>query len=108
MKPPLLFVSGTSLRLAENGEVVPDQQGKPTERPTAKWVFELFLDVHLLLIVTDTIQVMAMNLVDELQVLLELLGPAYRMMPNEGGGKSDECPARLNVSPHKRPSSTTT
>lgn len=63
--------------MAENGEVVPDQQGKPTERPTAKWVFELFLDVHLLLIVTDTIQVMAMNLVDELQVLLELLGPAY-------------------------------
>jgi len=63
--------------LDEKGEVVPDQQGKPTERPTAKWVFELFLDVHLLLIVTDTIQVMAMNLVDELQVLLELLGAAY-------------------------------
>ncbi len=63
--------------LREQGGSVPDQKGKPTDKPTARWVFELFMDVHLLFIVTDTIQVMAMNLMDELQVLLGLLGPAY-------------------------------
>ena len=35
------------------------------------------MEVHLLFVVTDTIQVMAMNLIDEFRMLLELLGPAY-------------------------------
>lgn len=27
---------------------VPDQKGKPTRKPTARWVFQLFVDIHLL------------------------------------------------------------
>ncbi len=56
---------------------LPDQKGKATQRPTARWVFELFLDVHLLLIVQNTTQTLTMNLKDELRTLLELLGSTY-------------------------------
>lgn len=63
--------------LGESGASVPDQKGKSTKTPTAKWVFELFLDVHLLLITTNTLQVLTMNLEDELRALLHLLGPPY-------------------------------
>ncbi len=63
--------------LNESGKSVPDQKGKATKAPTAKWVFELFLDVHLLLITQGTLQVLSMNLEDEVKTLLYLLGPHY-------------------------------
>jgi len=64
--------------LAEHNESVPDQKGKPTRRPSAKWVFELFMDVHLLTITTEkTIRALVLNLREELKRLLELMGPAY-------------------------------
>lgn len=31
-------------------KTVPDQKGKPTDNPTARWVFELFIGVHVLLL----------------------------------------------------------
>lgn len=63
--------------LVHNDATIPDQKGKPTNRPTARWVFELFLDVHLLFITAQGVQVLVMNLKDELKRLLELLGPSY-------------------------------
>jgi hypothetical protein len=57
---------------------VPNQKGKPTQQPTARWVFELFLDVHLLHIVQNITQILTMNLKDELKTLLKLLGSAYQ------------------------------
>jgi transposase len=63
--------------LQQHGATVLDQKGKPTRTPTAKWVFELFLDVHLLLITGDTLKILTMNLEDELRTLLNLLGPPY-------------------------------
>jgi transposase len=64
--------------LAEQEACVPDQKGKPTSRPTAKWVFELFMDVHLLTITADkTIRTLVLNLREEIERLLELMGPAY-------------------------------
>jgi transposase len=64
--------------LAEHEASVPDQKGKPTRRPTAKWVFELFTDVHLLTIATEKItRGLVLNLREELKRLLELMGPAY-------------------------------
>jgi transposase len=64
--------------LAEHGESVPDQKGKPTRRATAKWVFELFMDVHLLTIATEkTIRMLVLNLREELKRLLKLMGPTY-------------------------------
>lgn len=64
--------------LAEHEESVPDQKGKPTRRPSAKWVFELFMDVHLLTITAEkTIRGLVLNLREELKRLLELMGPTY-------------------------------
>ena len=64
--------------LAEHEASVPDQKGKPTRRPSAKWVFELFMDVHLLTIATEkTIRTLVLNLREELKRLLKLMGPAY-------------------------------
>jgi transposase len=64
--------------LAEHEESVPDQKGKPTRRPSAKWVFELFMDVHLLTITAEkTIRMLVLNLREELKTLLKLMGPTY-------------------------------
>ena len=64
--------------LAEHDESVPDQKGKPSRQPTAKWVFELFMDVHLLTIATEkTIRTLVLNLREELKTLLKLMGSAY-------------------------------
>ncbi len=65
------------LVLSRHNQSLPNQKGKPTYRPTAKWVFELFIDVHLLFIVTDEVEVLTMNLKSELKSLLALLGPSY-------------------------------
>ena len=34
-------------RLDETGSSLPDQKGRPTQRPTLRWVFQLFLWVRL-------------------------------------------------------------
>lgn len=58
---------------------VPDQKGKPTTRPTARWVFEMFEDVHLLTVGAGevVIEKLVLNLRGELETLLRLLGPSY-------------------------------
>lgn len=57
---------------------VPDQKRKPTSTPTARWVFQLFIDVHLLTLVSDDgTQNFVLNLKPELFTLLRLLGPPY-------------------------------
>ena len=64
--------------LAEHEASVPDQKGKPTRRPSAKWVFELFMDVHLLTSTTEkTTRRLVLNLRKELKTLLKLMGPTY-------------------------------
>ena len=66
-------------RLAATGQTVPDQKGKPTARPTLRWLFQCFegIDLH---------HTRQSNGVDETEVLrltrvhrlvLHLLGPAY-------------------------------
>lgn len=64
--------------LAAHQASVPDQKGKPTQKPTARWVFELFLDVHLLIIAQETTQLLTVNLKEELRTLLALLGSPYQ------------------------------
>jgi transposase len=58
----LLMVMGLSLlvyslaerhlrqQLADHNEFIPDQKGKPTQRPTARRVFQMFEGIHVLLI----------------------------------------------------------
>jgi transposase len=62
--------------LHDNKATVPDQKGKPTSKPTARWVFELMLDVHLLRVPQQE-RLITLNLKRELRNLLRLLGDGY-------------------------------
>lgn len=62
--------------LNEQNKTVPDQKGKPTQNPTMKWVFQLFVGIHLLSI-QHHIQVV-LNLNETHQTILDGLGPRYK------------------------------
>jgi hypothetical protein len=57
----------------------PDQKGKPVQNPTARWVFHYFIGIHVLRIrgQWDSIVV---NLTEEHQALLRLLGTPYERL----------------------------
>jgi transposase len=63
--------------LKENNEFFIDQKGKPTQTPTARWVFQTFTDIHILSI--GNIQQIVMNLKDYHHTLLRILGESYRI-----------------------------
>lgn len=85
----LLMVMGLSLlvyalaerkmrqALAEQGETVPDQKGKPTSAPTLRWIFQQFEGIDLLLVRQHARIVLrqVLNLRPVHQQILRLLGP---------------------------------
>ena len=58
---------------------IPDQKGQPTDKPTARWVFQSCLDVVLLTIEEPHVssQTICLNLKPAMAHLLHLLGPGY-------------------------------
>ena len=62
-------------RLKAQEHTFPHQTGKPVANPTARWVFQYFVGIHLLILADG--QVLALNLDEHHQRLLELLGQAY-------------------------------
>jgi len=56
----------------------PDQKGKPTQTPTARWVFHYFVGIHLLSISGQWPRVL--NLTEEHANLLKLLGKPYMQL----------------------------
>lgn len=52
----------------------PDQKGNPTQRPTARWVFQDFLGIHLLL---DGSREVVINMKDRHRRILAVLGHRY-------------------------------
>ncbi len=73
-------------RLAETKQTVPNQAGKPTERPTMRWVFQLFEGIDLLRISSTTetaLQVLRLRPVHE--QILRLLGQPYQEIYNLTG-----------------------
>ena len=62
-------------RLLEQQQSFPDQKGKPTQTPTARWVFQCFVGIHLL--VFDSRQQLVLNLKEHHRFLLALLGRRY-------------------------------
>lgn len=58
--------------LASQQKTVPDQKGKPTQNPTARWVFHLFVGVHVLYQGTQRISVL--NLREEHSIITQVLG----------------------------------
>jgi transposase len=63
-------------QLAAQGKTVLDQKKLPTNTPTAKWIFECFVGIHVLIL--NGMQEMVLNLNDQHILILNLLGAAYR------------------------------
>jgi transposase len=61
--------------LKDYGATFPDQKGKRIQNPTARWVFHYFVGIHVLYIPGQGL--MILNLTDEHQYLLQLLGKRY-------------------------------
>jgi transposase len=61
--------------LQEHSATFPDQKGKRIQTPTARWVFHSFVGIHVLYIPGQGL--MILNLTDEHQHLLQLLGKRY-------------------------------
>jgi transposase len=64
--------------LAKANASVPDQKGKPTQRPTMRWVFQLFTGIHVLLV--DGQATLVLNLKPTQQHVIQLLGPPYQAL----------------------------
>jgi transposase len=67
--------------LKEEGAHIWNQKNKPTDNPTARWVFTIFEDVLLLYIHSpDEVTVQAINLRAEHEIVINSLGEHYRKM----------------------------
>ena len=61
--------------LARQAQTFPDQKGKPAARPTARWVFQFFADIHILAVAS--VAEVVLNLNAHHRALLALLGERY-------------------------------
>jgi transposase len=61
--------------LQDHGATFPNQKGAPIQNPTARWVFHYFVGIHVLLIPGQW--PLVLNLTEEHQQLLKLLGSPY-------------------------------
>jgi len=64
--------------LQEAGETFPNQLGKPVMNPTARWVFQYFTGIHLLII--NDQQTLVLNMNEEHQRIIRLLGNPYQQI----------------------------
>lgn len=62
--------------LAQADETIPNQLGKPSSRPTARWVFAMFAGIHYLYVRQE--QPLCLNLKDVHLKILTLLGERYK------------------------------
>ena len=63
-------------QLAEQDEYFPDMKKKPTQKPTARWVFQCFAGIDLLTINQE--QTLLLNIKDRQIVILKILGSVYQ------------------------------
>jgi transposase len=61
--------------LKDHDATFPNQKGQPVQNPTARWVFQCFVGIHVLLIPGEG--PLVLNLAEEHQRLLRLLGNSY-------------------------------
>jgi len=65
-------------KLTELSTSVPDQLGKPTKRPTMRWIFQIFEGVHVLIHRTvEGIKEIILNLNPTRRHILQVLGPPF-------------------------------
>jgi transposase len=74
----LLVYAALEYRIREGlraqGKSFPDQKGKPMQRPTARWVFERFVGIHVLLVAG---QELVLNLKERHETIIAVLGARY-------------------------------
>lgn len=67
------------MRLSETGQSIPNQVGKPTSRPTMRWVFQLFEGIELLIIRSArSVSQRVLRLEPVHERILRLLGPTFQ------------------------------
>ena len=64
--------------LAAQQQTFPDQRGKGVTNPTARWVFQCFTGIHVLLIEGQA--AMILNLTARHQLVINLLGQPYQQL----------------------------
>jgi transposase len=64
--------------LREQDATFPDQKGRPTQHPTARGVFHVFVGMHVLLGATD--KPLILNLQEPHLRLLKVMGTAYELL----------------------------
>ena len=63
-------------KLKETGQTVPNQLNKPTQRPTMRWIFEIFMGViQSVVIESGKIIKVSVNLSSTQIKILSMLGP---------------------------------
>jgi transposase len=70
-------------RLAEGGESIPNQVGKPSAKPTMRWVFQFFEGIDVLYVRSPAGKVVSRHVLHLRPVheqVLRLLGPAYQKL----------------------------
>jgi transposase len=68
-------------RISQLQTNVSNQNGKPTTKPTIRWIFQIFEGVHLLIHKTkDKLSQLVLNLTHQRLLILEILGPHYQIM----------------------------
>ncbi|WP_251951886.1 IS1634 family transposase [Salinibacter ruber] len=77
----LLVYSALERRIREGLQAqdlsFPDQKGNPTQRPTARWVFESFLGIHVLF---EGQRRLVLNMKERHQIILTVLGKRYHRL----------------------------
>ena len=77
----LLVYSALEWRIREglqaSGLAFPDQKGNPTQRPTARWVFQAFHGIHLLL---DGSRELVLNMEERHKRIVTVLGHRYEKL----------------------------
>ena len=77
----LLVYSALEWRIREGlqalGLAFPDQKGTPTQRPTARWVFQTFHGIHLLL---DGIRELVLKIKERHKRIVTVLGNRYEKL----------------------------
>jgi transposase len=63
--------------LQENDRTYPDQKGAPSDRPTARWVFQSFVGIHVIYVGA---QRLVLNLKKHYETVISVLGPSYEAL----------------------------
>ena len=69
--------------LHQHDQTFPNQKGQPIRTPTARWVFQFFTGIHLLVIAQE--QVLVLNMNEPQHRLLAVLGERYVALYSDSG-----------------------